>query len=308
MTLAGQARAPAAATRVESLDGLDALRADWERIYAASRAPMTGSWAFFRGWAEATDERWLVVAARRPDTREVCALLPLFAGAPPARRPRVVRQLWARAGLLCEVGAEASAAAAVAGYAQRELAWDRLGVFNNLDASLDALVNAFGGSAFEIRELEPTPHFTLALPDSWERYLHESIGRGNRRLYRLAFRAIEASDRYRLTVAEPATLEPHIEAFLRVYRSRWGRRAIESCISCASSCDAARRRTSSGWRCCGTATGRSRRWRRCSIAAHARRTSGSRRTTMTTQSCDRAAPCSAAACGSSSSKASRRTS
>lgn len=212
---------PVTASYAEGVEALDALRADWDRLYGVSRAPMTASWAYMRGWAETTEERWLVAVARARDSDEPLAVLPLVAGA--ARtRPRLVRQLWSRAGVLCAPEHQAAALPALADLVQRELTWDHLGVFQNLDPALDAFVAAFDPDAFEVRDLDPTPHFTLALPESWDAYLRDSIGRGNRRRYRLAFRAIEESDRHRITVAEADTLERHIAAFLEVHESRWG--------------------------------------------------------------------------------------
>ena len=67
---------------------------------------------------------------------------------------------------------------------------------------------------------EPLP--VSQLPATWESYLTECLGTKTGKCLRRSLRAIEERGEYRLTQADGANLEPHLEALLSKWHSRWG--------------------------------------------------------------------------------------
>lgn len=215
---------------VDTLEQFEALRPRWDQVHAADPdASSFDSWSWLRGFFVDPPQPWCVLIARRGSECPGVAFLTLgFREIRSLLRPLRVRELVMggfplsdHVGFVAQSEHAGEAIPALARFVRDELAWDRFALRELSDPRIERFLSHFPARAFSVVERAETPRPYLPLPESWEAYLAESIGRYTRRDLRRAFRAIEADECWSINHAAADTLEPHIDALLALWKSHW---------------------------------------------------------------------------------------
>lgn len=218
--------------KIDSIDGFDRLKSDWEDAYAADpHGQIFLSWSWLRGWFAMTPYEWFVLAARSETTGRHVAFLPL-AIRPIRSHGFIVRRdlhmggkpLADYTGFVSLPEDEAAAVQMFASHIRSTPAWDRFHLADALDARVPQFLEGFSKSDFDIQAHERLSCPYLRLPGEWNRYLEDVISSNARSNLRRAFRRVEQLPGFRVTSPRPETLDNHIGALLTLWESRWGPR------------------------------------------------------------------------------------
>jgi CelD/BcsL family acetyltransferase involved in cellulose biosynthesis len=224
---------------IEDWEGFHALRADWERVYAADpEAQMFLSWAWMADWLEHCRTPFMVLAAKRDAAEDgYSAFLPLR-----------LRTFFERGGFLnqlsfagepfCDYGGflalpevEAQAADAFADHIRRKLHWARLQMDNLVmsAARRRRLVAGFSGGGLTMAEERMIDHECgvdnsicpyATLPGDWETYL-AGLSANNRQKIRRLLRRLEESADARIAPAAPDEVDGCLKTLLDFWRAKW---------------------------------------------------------------------------------------
>jgi hypothetical protein len=214
---------------IDDVHRLDKLKTDWETVYAADpHVTVFTSWAWLRGWIEATPHNWLVLAIRPDNASPYVAFLALFTDA--ATRGRLHRgklqmggDRWAdHTGFVCLPEYEEEAIEIFAVFMQKHLQWDEFHIRNVFDPRLDLFLNCFSPRKFGVRQLDSISCPYIPLPDNWSQYLQGLSRRSTRKNLKYYTRQIERLNGFRVTHVQADNLEGQIETLLTLWQSRWG--------------------------------------------------------------------------------------
>ncbi len=212
--------------RITTLNGFEAERERWERLY---RADPLGhvflSWAWLRAYLAQAAPGWLILVLR--ESNELVAALPLQLRGVPMRRVPVARELAFTSepiadyqGLLCLPNRETDAIRAFA-ESIRTLPWDRAVLRDVIDPRFAQLLAhvAVGGGA--VSTTGHTRCLRTTLPDTWDAYL-ASLGSNTRAKTARALRKLTSLPNFRLTTPRGGDVDAQIDAVVRMNHARWG--------------------------------------------------------------------------------------
>jgi CelD/BcsL family acetyltransferase involved in cellulose biosynthesis len=209
--------------RISTLEAFEAERERWEEL--ERRDPHVNvftTWSWLRAYFPVARLRWSVLIAR--DSGTPVAYLPLARNASP-----IVRELYLGGnptadytGMLAD---PAHAEAAIGAFADRiaREPWDAFNVCDVNDPRIDTLVRRLEDRGLRIAWTEGTNCLSCALPDTWERYISESISAKTRvNMVRVERRLAEALPEFRVTEPTAADIDAHVEAMILVNHARQG--------------------------------------------------------------------------------------
>jgi CelD/BcsL family acetyltransferase involved in cellulose biosynthesis len=211
---------------IKDMHQMDALKEAWDAAYAVDPyATIFASWAWLRGWLETTCDEWLVLAARSDSGSSYVAFLTLAVDATRRRLYMGGYPLADHTGFVCLPEYEGEAIAALAAFVQQQLEWDEFDMRDVCDPRLDRFLGHLSQTRFDIRKTDGACCPYILLPESWEQYLQDSLGRKARKNLRRSTRKVESLSGFRMTQAQADNIEHQIDVFLMLYQMRWGAKA-----------------------------------------------------------------------------------
>jgi len=208
-------------TRIDNLQQFDRLKESWDAAYAADpHATICVSWAWLRGWFAVTPHKWFVLVGRSHKTSAPVAFFPLALD-----HHRLLmggNPLADYTGFVCPPEHEAEAISGFAAYVQRHVRWEKLYLRNVMDGRIDRFLEHFQSARFTVQLKAQTSCPHVRLPDTWERYLRESVGPTTSRDIRRSLKKVDEVERFRVTCAEAEDVDCHVETLLEHWHSRWG--------------------------------------------------------------------------------------
>lgn len=210
-------------SRIDNLDQLDQLKEPWGAAYAADpHATIFVSWTWLRGWFETTPDDWFVLAARPDTTSPYIAFFPLAMDAN-GHWLQMGGHPWAdHTGFVCLPAYEQKAIEAFALFVQQQVQWPRFRMRDVFDPRLDLFLKNFSPKQFNVQKTRGISCPYIPLPDSWEEYLQNSLGRKTRKNLRRSIRRIENLNQFRITHVHEDNVRQQIDTFLKLYQMRWG--------------------------------------------------------------------------------------
>ncbi len=211
---------------ITSLNGFEAERERWERLYRADEhAQVFLSWPWLAAYLASAPPGWRILALREGD--ELVAVLPLRVSAIPSRFFPVARQLgFASApvadyqGMLCAPGREREAVRAFAA-AVDAMRWDRVWFSDVADPRVRDLLNALG-TVHGAESTGTTVCPRIELPGTWDAYA-ATLGQGTRgTTVRSIRRMREDLPDFRISSPSDGDVDAHVEAMVRLHHKRWG--------------------------------------------------------------------------------------
>jgi CelD/BcsL family acetyltransferase involved in cellulose biosynthesis len=198
------------------------LKPRWDQIYASdAHATLFVGWPWLRGWMEASQEEWLVLAVRPSRGSSHVAFLPLAAPVPQHRLSTPGVPLADHTGMLCLPEYETEAVDALASYVKQKLTWNRLQLLQVSDPRLERFVQEATPPHADVHRTQ-TPCPYIALPESWDEYLMQSLKSNARRKLRRCLEQIDDDDQVYVTMAQADDLEERTETLLTLWQARWG--------------------------------------------------------------------------------------
>jgi CelD/BcsL family acetyltransferase involved in cellulose biosynthesis len=209
--------------RISTLEAFEAERERWEELERRDpHANVFTTWRWLRSYFPVARLRWSVLIAREGGTP--VAYLPLARNASP-----IVRELHLGGNPTADytgmVADPARAEAAIGAFADRIVRepWDAFNVCDVVDPRIDTLVRRLEDRGMRITWTEGTNCLSCALPESWERYLAESISAKTRvNMVRVERRLAEALPAFRVTEPTAEDIDAHVEAMILVNHARQG--------------------------------------------------------------------------------------
>ena len=228
---------------IEDFGALEAVRGDWEAVYAADpEASLFMSWRWIADWLAARRTVWLVLAAKlTPGDDRYVAFLPLRMRVHFDKARGFFGEFYLagggyadQAGVLARPDFEIAALAAFTDHLRKKLHWARLTLENLLisDRRRRLLLSAFDERRFAHKDIAYIDKVTqtdnsicplVALPSDWDAYL-ASLSANNRQKIRRGLRKVDASEGCDIVVADAETCARDIDMLLRLWETKWGRR------------------------------------------------------------------------------------
>lgn len=215
--------------RIDDLAQFDQLRKMWESVYVADpHAHFFVSWTWLRGWFEITPFSWFVLAVQPDNESPYVAFFPLNMRVLKTGKFNLIRELrmggkplGGYTGLLCLPEYEQEAIIALANYLQ-ESDWDSFQMEHTLDPRLDCLLKGLPADKFDVRLIDCFPSSYIPLPNTWEQYMHDTLGSRTRRNLRRSLRQTDSHNEFYATCAQDNSVERDIEVLLTLWQQRWG--------------------------------------------------------------------------------------
>ncbi|TCR92829.1 GNAT family N-acetyltransferase [Rhizobium sp. BK376] len=230
---------------IEDFDALEALRPNWDRLYAADpEAHYFLSWIWIATWLKSRPLPWLVLAAKdEPEDDGYVAFFPVQIGTGLDKGRGFYNTIVmggsyyaVYTGILCDPVYEDLAVAALADRI-REFNWTSLHLDDIYMSSerLDAFLDRFPQSDFVSSKVSRPAHITASgaridhdlyvyvpLADDFEHFLNERLGAKTRRNVRLCLRKLDGGEEFRVTHADADSIERDLETFHSLWQSQWG--------------------------------------------------------------------------------------
>jgi CelD/BcsL family acetyltransferase involved in cellulose biosynthesis len=215
---------------ITDLARLDALRTDYEAVYAADpHASVFLSWAWLRGWFNQAPFPWVLLGAKAASGSPYVGFLPLITRGPQVLGVQPIRFLYVGGrphtwytGFVCLPTLEKPVLQALADHIQHQMAWDRLHLDYVYDPRLDTFIEYFSAEDFAIQVTESIPSMHILLPTSWDAYKVECLGSSTRQALLRDTRRIERREGLQLTRARPDNIESQLDALFGLWQQRWG--------------------------------------------------------------------------------------
>jgi len=241
-------------TLINTRDQFYELRQAWDEIYAKDPdARIFQSWPWLRGWIESTPHEWFVLAiqqhetcqsahadqadsasthsaserglyigflalSRRPGTEDASHYRLFMGGVPFADYT----------GFVCLPEYVDEAIPALAAFIRDHVEWDIFCLRNVSDPRIERFLNHLSSSRISIQEIKGSPCPHIALPETWEQYFKEGLGRSTRRTLTKYLNRMERLDGFHLTESQSDNIEPHIDTLLSLWQARWGLKTDDS--------------------------------------------------------------------------------
>ena len=213
--------------RITTLNGFEAERERWERLYRADALSQVFlSFAWLRAYLAQAAPGWTILALRDGD--ELVAALPLTVRTVPSRLLPIARELSFVAepiadyqGMLCLPHREHEAARAFAD-AIRAMHWDRASFRDVADARFVALLERLRGGGDALATTGQTRCRRAFLPPTWDEYV-KALGGGTRATTLRSMRRMRDDlPNFRISSPCDADVDAHVDAIVRTNHARWG--------------------------------------------------------------------------------------
>jgi CelD/BcsL family acetyltransferase involved in cellulose biosynthesis len=213
--------------RITTLNGFEAERARWERLYRADpHGQVFLSWSWLRAYFAQARHRWTILVLRDGD--ELVAALPLQVRSVPARALPIARELAFATepvadyqGMLCAPNREAEAVARF-GAAIRAMRWDRASMRDVADPRILDLIARLRGANDAVAVTGETRCRRAVLPADWDTFA-AGLGSGTRATTTRSVRKMrEEFPGIRVSEPTDADIDAHVEAMVVVNHRRWG--------------------------------------------------------------------------------------
>lgn len=219
-------------TIIDELNQFEQLKTTWDAVYSAdNHAQIFLSWAWLRGWFEATPNPWFVLAVRLDNTSPYVGFFPLSIRLTKKYGLNLFRELRMGGdssadytGFICLPEYEEKAILAFAVYVQQQLEWDIFLMKNVLDPRLDIFLNCFSQKNFKVQEVNSSCCPYIPLPNTWEQYLGDFLSSKERINLRRRLKKVESCNEFHFIPTAVDNLERQIEALLTLWQLRWGQK------------------------------------------------------------------------------------
>lgn len=224
---------------IESMSSFERLEQDWNAVYDSDPdAQLFLSHKWLAGWLGWIAGPWFILAARTSDAADApyVAFFPLRMSvkASDVALHNEINMAGNFAadytGILCRPGFEHQAIPALARHL-KQMKWARLNLENARisEARYRLLMAYFPKSGFQIDQINRVNSVDgidnglcpfAPLPADWNSYL-DSLSANTRQKIRRLLKQVEASDEFRVTLAESGTVERDIDTLLRFWKIKW---------------------------------------------------------------------------------------
>ena len=216
-------------TRIDTLQEFERLKPEWKMACEKdAHQTIFLSWDWLRGWFEATPYAWSVLAARPAPGAPYVAFFPVGMRRVQKYGVDLVRELRMGGnpcadytGFICPPEYEREAIPAFADFVQQHIRWDRFHLQDVADPRLELFLKCFPGGRYEVQDIDCLPCLYIPLPENWDRFAQDSLGRWARRDLNRFFRRLEEGDEFRMVHVQDGNPEAQIEAMLGLWRLQW---------------------------------------------------------------------------------------
>lgn len=213
---------------INKIEEFDQVKPNWDEVYAAdAHATFFVSWPWLRGWFEARDDNWFVLAFRPEGAPSFAAFLPLALDNNRTTLAMGGNKMACYTGFVCLPEYQEKAIASFAEFIQYKTRWEEFKMGDVLDARLDNFLSHFPSRHFTVEEFAQHACPFVLLPDTWDEYMN-TLGYETRKKMRRHVRNIEGLDRFRITSADANNLENQMDTFLTLWKARWGYKTEET--------------------------------------------------------------------------------
>ena len=205
------------------------LKTDWEKVFRKDpNAQIYISWDWFSTWAKNAKSEWVVLAIKDGEKGSFIAFLPLsyqnhkkfgitltreieFGGMPNS----------VYSGFLCLSDGEPEAMKLFVHYIQVNLKWDILRFRWCKDPRLEIFVKEFPKAEYHVDYNESLPSLCITLPNDYQTYFNEFIGKASRRTIRRKLKLLNEDEKYKISFSTKSTIKRDVDATCELWFNRW---------------------------------------------------------------------------------------
>jgi hypothetical protein len=131
-------------------------------------------------------------------------------------------------GFLCDEDHEDSVIDALASYIKNHLAWDEFHMNGMVDKRLFSFAKKFSSDKFYVHQSSGLPSLRISLPNSWDIYEKEFVGKRTRKTLHKSSNRVTANPNFKITHLGPDTAERDIDIALAMWQNRYGKKLSAS--------------------------------------------------------------------------------
>jgi len=218
---------------INNINVFDSIKPNWNDVYSNDpHSHIFLSWAWLRGWFLTMPYDWRILAVRKSTDPDYVAFFPVSKNSLRKQRFFLMNELRMGGtpqadytGFICLPEYEEISVAMFANYIQRILKWDIFYLNDVFGHRYDSFLSYFPASNFNIHNLSKISCPYISLPNTWEEYLTNSLGRRTRQGLTKKMRCMEKLEKFRATYINANNLEQHIEILLKFWQVRWGKKS-----------------------------------------------------------------------------------
>jgi len=215
---------------IDSIEKFEELKNGWENVYKDDpHAQVFLSWLWLYGWFKSMSYQWFILSVKNLESSEYIAFLPLINcgqkifGIQPIRHLTMGGKPFAvYTGFLCLPDHESIAMPALASYIQNNVKWDTFQMHWVRDPRLEIFLSYFPESKFSTKVNKGLVSLFIKLPDNYDNYLLDYLGKSFRKTLKSRLRFIDNSHDYSITIADEKTVKRDIDIMISQWKKRWG--------------------------------------------------------------------------------------
>ena len=215
------------ALQISNLESFKEIRASWEHLYKTdSNSQVYISWLWLYSLFTTSSFKWTVVAIKKNDANSsYVAFLPMTLNHhriyPICEITHIGKPIAAYSGFLCLPDFESEAIPFLAKYIQSNLKWDIFRFDWIRDSRLDIFLSAFSDPDFKVDIGQGLTSLRITLPDNYQTYLNNHIGKETRRKIRRRTKYINEHKSYKVKYSTEDTVNRDIDVICQLWFNRW---------------------------------------------------------------------------------------
>ena len=213
---------------IDNIVDFEKIKCPWNEVFANDpSSTIFSSWAWFRGWVYGTPNKWRILALTPEHSTDCIAFFPvgfttrkkmgikfseIYIGGNPNSD---------HAGFVCLPGYWDEVCFALVEYLKNKVAWDIFYLRDVFDEKIDQFVDFFPMNKFKVQRSEGQVCPYIPLPESWDNYLKDFLGKKNRQKFRRYIRELDESEDYKIEIANNENFDDYLSIYVNLYRQRW---------------------------------------------------------------------------------------
>lgn len=216
--------------KISTLNEFAELKTDWNKLYNKDKnSHLYISWDWLNSLFSVASISWFVLAVQETKSGKHIAFFQFSIEEKKFKKiiSWYLLQMGAFplgnfSGLLCEKEVEKPAIDLVANYLSKHVNWDKLFITNTFDARIDFFLSWFTERGYTVSSNSKAVSTRIELPDSWELYLKETIGKQTRKTFVRLLNRLAKNENARITAVDRESIKNDLDIIFELWQNKWG--------------------------------------------------------------------------------------
>jgi len=217
-------------SKINTLADFEYLEEAWKKLYAEDEESILHmSWEWLKCLFTTSSLEWFILAFQHTGTGKYIAFAQFTVEQKTVKRLinwRFLRlgafPLGNYSGLLCKKEFERSFVELLSRYLIEKISWDKFFITHAIDSRVDRLIDPFRQEDYDIERNPHSVSSRIVLPDSWEKYLKEILGKQTRKTFVRLLNRVNENERIRISNVNEKTLDRDTVILFKLWLNKWG--------------------------------------------------------------------------------------